>query len=133
MSISWDVETPQIEHAAEEFNVDPFFIAAIRQAENGPPGKDYGVEVAGVDTYSEQLQSTCASVRHRLVTYAGNPLFVMRSATVDRLVYSNNFIAYFQSIWAPIGADNDPAGENKNWLKNAGDAYHTFVLLGRIG
>ena len=35
-----------------------------------------------------------------------------------KLGAKGDYLAYLQSRYAPIGAENDPTGLNRNWLKN---------------
>lgn len=118
--IDWDTEKPLIRVAAARRNLDPAFIMAIREAENGGPGIEFGVEPPGSYDYAGQLAVTVATVAHRLESYPGNPL--ARNAN-QQIVYNARFLAYFASIWAPVGATNDPHGLNANWLENCTKAY----------
>ncbi|MDE2232880.1 MAG: hypothetical protein KGJ90_01995 [Patescibacteria group bacterium] len=108
--------------------VDWAFVAAIREAENGPFGREFGVETNGIVGYDAQLEACTATVTHRLETYPSNPLVRCYGADgFSRIRYTPSFIAYFASVWAPIGADNDPESLNRNWFRNASNAYQRFV------
>lgn len=126
--VNWQTEKIQIEDAAEAKEVDPCFIMAIRQAENGAPGKEFGVLSQSAPTYADQLRICVATVAHRLESFPGNPL--VRNA-FGRIRYSPKWVAYFQSIWAPSGldvhVDNDPNGLNANWLKNVLAFYEAHI------
>lgn len=130
--INWSIEYPQIEQAAAMYGVDPFFIAAIRHAENGGPGLEYGDEYARGGTYFAQLSGACATLRNRLSEYIGNPFDVLQSGPVKRLIYRKAFIVWFASKYAPIDAGNDPDGLNKNWPGNAMLAYFSAVALRKV-
>jgi hypothetical protein len=125
-------EWPTILPVALEYGVDGFFVAAIRVAENGPPGKEFGVEDPDANTYEAQLRECCATVRNRLVAYTANPLGSQTSRAVQRLAYSATFAEYFRNSWAPLGAPNDPEGLNQNWLRNVLDTYSRYVKNGEI-
>ena len=128
MIIDWSVELPQIKQQAAKHGVDWAFVAAIRQTENGSAGREFGVLDVVSSSYEEQLEVTCATVAHRLETYPANPITRCYSPNKhSRVRYTQSFITYFSSIWSPVGATNDPSGLNKNWLKNATNAYSSFI------
>ena len=88
-------------------------VAAIRHAENGRAGREYGVlgdairrdMVRRGDTYRPQAGWCAATVQK----------------TYDRWVRAGRpgaFIAYLGKRYCPIGADNDPQGLNRHWVKN---------------
>jgi hypothetical protein len=124
--INWQAEKSLITTAATARNVDPFFIMAIRQAENGSPGREFGVLSQSAPTYDDQLRLCVSTVAHRLESFPGNPL--VRDA-FGRIRYNAKWIAYFASIWAPVGLDvkNDPTGLNSNWVKNASAFYEEHI------
>lgn len=116
-----------IRDVAHKHNVDFQYLRAIRAAENGGPGKEFGV-LDGAKTYAEQLAECAATVAHRLESYPANPLVrVFGSDGYSRVIYGPSFISYFASIWAPIDATNDPNHLNRNWYNNVMKAYHQFV------
>jgi hypothetical protein len=109
-------------HAAEfqdaiEVNIRPELraklapiVAAIRYAENGKTYQ-YGI-----------LHPRCPR------TYRGQAGWC--AATVqknyDRWVKAGRkgaFLVYLGAVYCPIGADNDPTGLNKHWIKNV--TYYT--------
>jgi|WetSurSiteA1Bulk_404760.scaffolds.fasta_scaffold04773_2 hypothetical protein len=129
--MTWEEEAELITQAASEYGIDPRFIGAIRKAENGKPGKEFGVLLAGVNTYKSQLDVTCKTIRTLLLTYTVNPFVAGKCALgFRRLVYSPQFIAKFASRWAPIGAKNDPQNLNSNWVRNVTVWYSEFVEQG---
>lgn len=130
--INWSLEIPQIEKVAAEYAVDPFFIAAIRHAENGAAGREFGVLSEDATTYEAQLRGACASLRGELSRYVGNAFDVLQGPKVKRLIYRKAFITWFASIWAPGGARNDPTNLNANWARNATVAYLTWVTMGHV-
>jgi len=113
--------------------VDPAAIAALRIAENGRAGREFGVLsiATGGDpskpptdpgsTFYAQCDAACSSLAaqvSRQLAAGVNPL----DAT-GRLTY--DFWQTWARRWAPVGAANDPTGLNKNWLANAWGAYES--------
>ena len=137
--INWSLEWPEIVNVAADYAVDPMFVAAIRRAENGGPGKEYGVLSEPVDGYQGQLRACCGTVRMKLAHYGPNPFTVIQGPKVQRLVYSRTFLEWFaygdanESGWCPKGAENDPNNLNLNWTRNVAAGYYGAAALGRIG
>ena len=129
---NWSLETPTIEKIAFDLNVDPFFMAAIRRAEAGREGREFGVLSEEANTYEAQARACAATIRHHLVTYMDNPLTQIQSLHCQRLCYSKAFIQQFANGWAPRGANNDPTGLNKNWLDNVCFAYFSYCAQGMV-
>ena len=81
-------------------------VAAIRYAENGARGKEYGILHPRVDpTYRSQAGWCAATVQKNY----------------DRWVKAGRrgaFIAFLGKRYCPVGADNDPEGLNRHWIKN---------------
>jgi hypothetical protein len=82
-------------------------VAAIRHAENGRAGREYGVlhPKALGKSYRTQAGWAAATVQKQY----------------DRWVKAGKKGAYLESLarrYCPVGADNDPTGLNKHWLKN---------------
>lgn len=124
MSILWEQEAPIIEAVSDEYNVDPAFLMAIRRQEAGPPGCEFGVKSVAAGTYDDQLRIACITVAHRLACYPNNPL--TRGPISRRLLYSNTWINYFGSIWAPLS--DSPL--NASWIPNVIDFYVEWITQG---
>lgn len=81
-------------------------VASIRYAENGGKGKEYGILHPRVKpTYRSQAGWCAATVQKNY----------------DRWVKAGSkgdFISFLGSRYCPVGADNDPSGLNKHWVKN---------------
>ena len=124
--IDFAKERPLIEAACLLKNIDPAFVCAIRQAENGSDGKQFGVLSSNAPTYNDQLRICIATVAHRLESFPGNPLC---RNSFGRVRYNAKWVAYFQSIWAPVGLDiaNDPTHLNDNWLQNVLKFYESHI------
>ena len=81
-------------------------VAAIRYAENGRAGREYGILHPRVKpTYRSQAGGCAATVQKNW----------------DRWKKSGaqgEFIVFLGKRYCPVGADNDPQGLNKHWVKN---------------
>ncbi len=125
-------EWPIIQRIAASYAVDPMFIAAIRVAENGGPGREFGVLSESAPTYEDQCRGACASVRGHLFFPKTNPFVLAEGPAAKRLVYSPAWIEAFSRSWAPPDVPNDPTDLNQNWLKDATTAYDRFVKTGIV-
>jgi hypothetical protein len=129
--MTWDEEIALIVPTAMAHGVDPLFIAAIRKAENGREGREFGVLAIPAHDYDTQLSITCKTVRNILANFSQNPFKLQQAARgIRRCVYTANFIAAFATKWAPPNSENDPRGLNKFWFTNASTWYGTFVEHG---
>jgi len=105
--------------------VNPYaFMLAIRMCEQGRAGCEFGVMAEGawntdLKTQAEWAMATLVKDTKRWHT---NTLATGK----DRKEYKD-FIDYFGSKWAPIGAENDPYGLNQNWLPNFQKYYSLFL------
>ena len=81
-------------------------VAAIRYAENGGKGKEYGILHPRVKpTYRSQAGWCAATVQKNY----------------DRWVKAGrkgDYVTFLGKRYCPIGADNDPNGLNKHWIPN---------------
>jgi len=81
-------------------------VAAIRYAENGGKGKEYGILHPRVKpTYRSQAGWCAATVQKNY----------------DRWVKAGSkgeYIKFLGARYCPVGAKNDPNGLNKHWIKN---------------
>ena len=129
--MEWRGETEVVAVEAARYNVDPLFVLAIRVAEGGRPGREFGVLSQSAPTYLDQLRACCATVRHRLAAYVGNPLVVVPGSDgVRRVRYSDAWVQAFATVWAPVGAGNDPEGLNANWFRNVRRLYGVLIKNG---
>jgi len=118
---------------ASKYGVDPAAVAALRIAENGRPGREFGVlsVQTGGDptkpptdpgsTFYAQCTVACQSLKSQVQRQRAAGAETFDSA--GRLTYE--FWEAWQKRWAPIGAQNDPSGLNRNWLANAWGAYES--------
>lgn len=89
-------------------------VAAIRYAENGGAGREYGILHPRVKpTYRSQAGWCAATVQKNYDrwTKAGS---------------KGPFINFLGRRYCPIGADNDPNGLNKHWIPNVSKFANQF-------
>lgn len=105
-------ETAAIQAAVERNIPDrmlwPYFArlcAAIRRAENGGPGREFGVMSKKARTYDEQA-GWCAAIAWK------------RWQEFQTGKHGDDFLVYLASRYAPAGSANDPEGLNRHWLRN---------------
>jgi len=100
-------ELIEIGNVAKEYGLTPDqhkLLLSIRKAENGGPGKEFGVLTPAAMRYKDnpdmsfktQARWAAGTIKKR---YKGD-------------------IEEFGKRWAPVGASNDPTSLNKNWSKN---------------
>ena len=92
---------------AKQYGEDPTLLQAI-DTQEGDILQAVRCGVPSCKDRAEALAITCKSLNHRRREFL-NHLGPQAEA---------KFIAYFGSLWAPIGAANDPKGLNKNWIPN---------------
>lgn len=133
------------EHAADEWavivqmasqaNLDPCFVGAIRWAENGGPGKEFGILAVPAPTFVDQCRACCNTLARYLTEYSHNPLMYVVAPRIEqtpnyvsrRVLYSTAFIEYVASRYAPVGASNDPHNLNNNWITNVCQWYRRLA------
>jgi len=96
-----------IRAAAERNNCDDLVILlAIRKAENGATGKEFGIKgkAWGTDLSTQAGWAACTVRNHRI-----------RHREHD---CGLDFIACLSRRYCPVGAANDPDNLNKNWARN---------------
>ena len=90
-------------------------VAAIRYAENGRAGREYGILHPRVKpTYRSQAGWCAATVQKNY----------------DRWVKAGRkgeYIKFLGARYCPVGADNDPTGLNKHWIKNVSKFRKKFL------
>lgn len=125
--INWDIEWPTIVNAARAKFVDPRFVRAIRQQENGGPGREFGVLSVPAPDFGTQLSICVTTVAHLSYRFdATNPPVLEYEPGIGTF-YTSQFVTYFGRIWAPMKAANDPDGLNASWIKNVGEIYMGLV------
>ena len=104
-----------IRDAASRAAVDPRFLGALRRAENGGPGREFGVLSVPAPTYEDQVRLAAASIRRNVERFEATG-----RAAIDPVTgrYSEEFIRFFSNRYAPVGAANDPTGLNQHHARN---------------
>lgn len=118
-----------IDYHARRVGVDASMLRAIRRAENGGPGIEFGIiptdsyrqdsgytDENGVrrayrDSFEKQLCWCAWTIRRNMERWEAMP-------AEERESHGNSFIMYLGSRYAPIGAGNDPNNLNENWARN---------------
>ena len=101
---------------AVEVGVPATFLAAIRLAENGGPGREFGVLSESADTYEAQCRIAALSIRNN--TYRFVEKFDRWPIDAATGQYGVKFVEFMASRWAPRGVENDPHDLNAHWPKN---------------
>lgn len=113
-------EIDTILQTSARYNVDARMLAAIRKAENGGPGREFGVTSVPAPDYQSQANVAAESIRNNQDRYEAEKGYA--STTLDGRI-TDEFIAYMGARYAPIGAANDPTGLNANWVRNVQNFY----------
>lgn len=108
-------EKALIRGAASRAAVDPRFLGALRRAENGGPGREFGVLSVPAPTYEDQARLAAASIRRNVERFEATGRAAIDPATGR---YTEEFIRFFSNRYAPVGAANDPSGLNRHHARN---------------
>ena len=100
-------ERQAINAVAAQHGVDALFLWAIRIAERGRPGCEFGVLSVSAPTFIPQTRRCAETLRDRLTECSFNPLGMMStgSSPLRRLVYLPQFIGFFRRHWVPDDAE----------------------------
>ena len=101
-------ELPTIRAAAARNGCggDCFYILlAIRKAENGGNGKQFGILVPGVNTLDKQAGWAAATIMKNVKRW-------------EKAGKQEDFIVFLGRRYCPICAANDQSGLNSNWVRN---------------
>jgi hypothetical protein len=112
-------EIPVIRAAAERNGIkfgsdDWFLLLAIRRAENGKPGREFGILSKTARTLDAQAANCACTIRNQ---HRRSGL-----AKVD-----DKYIQSLAGRYCPVGCDNDN-GTNRFWIKNV--TYYYKLLKG---
>ena len=116
-----------LERTAKRAGIDPAFLQALRRAENGGPGREFGVLSVPAPTYHEQARVAAESIRRNVERFAERGGQAVDPATGR---YTPDFIAFFSSRYAPVGVGNDPSGLNRHHARNLLRLYTDAVASG---
>ncbi len=100
MTIDADVQI-----TAKRWGLDPVLLQAVVQAE-GNILRAVQCSFPNTQTRQEALEITCRSCTHAMRDF------------IREYSFGPTFISYWGNRWAPIGASNDPAKTNANWVPN---------------
>jgi len=127
-------EDRMIEYHCRMRGVDPDIVKAIRRAENGVPGREFGI--IPTDRYREDEGFTDSDgrfIRYRsevekqcrwcVRTVEANMGRWKRLSKEKRKGYTD-FIDFMGDRYCPVGAENDPNGLNANWERNVRFFYN---------
>jgi hypothetical protein len=106
-------------HARREA-VDERFLRALRRAENGRPGREFGVLSVPAPTFDDQARIAAESVRRNVERFEKTGGRAIDPASGR---YTDEFIRFFSARWAPVGAANDPTGLNRYHARNLTRLY----------
>lgn len=102
----WKNEVTVMDQVASEYGLSPAqtkLLMAIRKAENGRVGREFGVLNSQAMRFTDPIKSFRTQAKW--------------AAGTIRKRYTGDLEA-FAKRWAPIGASNDPSNLNANWLDN---------------
>jgi hypothetical protein len=110
-----DREAAVIAKEADRTFIDPALLAALRQAENGRPGREFGVLSVAADGLEGQARVAATTVRNTVARFEQRG-GVAVDPTTRR--YTEDFLRFFSARYAPVGAPNDPNGLNRRHAAN---------------
>lgn len=122
-----DWEQAIILETATRKGIDPLALAAIRLAENGGPGKEFGVLSVSAPTYQAQADIAANSLKNSEGRYRDARGITPKDGAGR---YTPDFWTFFAARWAPIDAANDPQGLNRYWLTNVTAFYQGSAVIG---
>ncbi len=97
----------------KDYPVNPYaLLLAIREAERGRKGFEFGIVAARDTNLKTQTEWACATIKKNFERF-------QKSGEED-------FIAFLGKRWAPVGAENDPEGLNRYWVDNVRYFYNLF-------
>lgn len=114
------VDAVKVNIRPEHYDLLVPILAAVRHAENGRAGREYGVlHPKALDkSYRTQAGWSAATIQKQFDRYCkagGDPKDVAA------------YLVSLRDRYCPIGADNDPLGLNSHWLKNVTKFRYRFV------
>ena len=107
--------------------VNPYaFMLTVRLIENGKTGTEFGVlhpDAINTDLKNQAEWTMSTLIKDTKRWYLDELVEVDGRKKKD----FKDFVEYFGTKWAKIGAPNDPNNLNKNWLPNFRDTYPLFL------
>ena len=108
-------EATAISREADRTGIDPKLLVALRRAENGGPGREFGVLSVAAPGVDAQARVAANTVRNTVQRFERGGDGAVDPATGR---YTDAFLRYFSARYAPIGAVNDPTGLNRHHAAN---------------
>jgi hypothetical protein len=108
-------EADIIAREASRTRVDPALLVALRRAENGAPGREFGVLSVTADGLDAQARVAANTVRNTVTRFEQTGGVALDPSTGR---YTEDFLRFLSSRYAPIGAANDPGGLNRHHAAN---------------
>lgn len=117
-------EATVIAREAQRTGIDPNLLAALRRAENGRAGREFGVLSVPAPGLDQQARVAANTIRNMAVRFERQGGTVLDPATGR---YSESFLRFFSARYAPRGAANDPTDLNRFHAANL------IALYRRVG
>lgn len=124
-SFKYPDELENILKHSKRIGVEPELLMAIRSAENGVQGREYGIipnDSYNVDTGYTDSDGKFYEYKDEKEKQACWTAWTVKKNS-ER---GNKSIEELAKVYAPIGAENDPEGLNKNWAGNVERFYKAF-------
>lgn len=124
-------EIPLIFKHAERLDIEPELLMAIRTAENGAPGREYGI-IPNARYAQDKGYTMNGTFYHYINETEKQVAWCARTVrnNLDRFALDSkgkeNFIDYLGEVYCPVGASNDPRGLNRHWEPNVQGFYEQF-------
>ncbi len=108
-------EASVIRREADRTGIDAQLLVALRRAENGGPGREFGVLSVKAPDLDSQARVAANTVRNSVERFeqTGGQAIDPQSGQ-----YTDAFLRYFSARYAPVGASNDPSGLNRYHAAN---------------
>ena len=129
-AIAFEMDWEVIRNSCSNYGLDPDLVAAIRFAEGGPRGAEFGLTRTRGLTPRSQLDRACEMLVELIVKYPGPfPMFVAdQRPRVKCAAFSDSVIRYLAARWNSEKARNAPT----RWFTSVRTAYLQFIRDGEV-
>ena len=117
-------EAGVIAREAARTGVDPSLLSALRRTENGGMGREFGVLSVAAPDVEAQARVAANTIRNTQARFEQEGGTVVDAASGR---YTEAFLRFFSSRYAPLGAQNDPAGLNRFHAANLIANYRKVI------